>query len=431
MQRSNKHKDKLQDLVKIIKLRSYRVTKIGEYLVCFEEGFRIGDGSNDTEVFLGLGTDGVEVAVKRVCSKFRDFAEIEKEMMNSPRLTDSPHVLNYQFFFENKKYAYIITSLQEESLMDFLNSQERTLAELQNKGPTILRQILLGLRALHDDGILHRDLKPENALVNCEGNVVLADFGICRRLEPGQSTHYSVVRGTDRWRALESIPTDADCNRQPTDITVRYKQKSDIQTLGMVFYFVLTKGKHPFGKLTFDILSNVKRGESNLTGLTDADLVVAQDLIEWMLKHKLKERPTVQQCLKHPYVSEPEDTFGLLKAVGNEIEIKNHKMLNNNCDAVRELNQADSLTTPPWSEEMDEEVYEYFRHPANMYSNNGAELLRFIRNAEAHWPAPFLQRFGTPQAYFLNVFPTLPMIVHKILRKYRDWYERDTLKQFF
>jgi serine/threonine-protein kinase/endoribonuclease IRE1 len=430
IKRSKVHQKVLEDLVKKLKYKPYAVKTIGVYKVCFEDDFRIGYGSNDTEVFVGLGTDGVEVAIKRLKSDFSYLGENEKSMMNSQRLKDDPNVLTYRFHTEGRQYVYLITNLEEESLNQFVRSKDRSLVELQKKGPTILKQILLGIDALHDENILHRDLKPENVLVNFEGTMVLADFGICRRLQPGQTTHWSTVRGTESWRALESLPNSDDDSALPDEIRVRYKKKSDVQVLGMIFYFVLTRGKHPFGKQEIYRPGNISKGESNLIDLTDP---VAKDLIQWMLQHNITQRATVKECLKHPYLMLPEENFKFLTAVGNEVEIKTK---DKNSIVVQMLSQETSLATPAWWEKIDGDVFSYFSR-SRTYTSNPADLLRFMRNVEQHsndkvLPPSVQLKFGTPHAYFLKAFPILPMLVHKIIREHQpDWCQRKTLKQFF
>jgi len=41
----------------------------------------------------------------------------------------------------------------------------------------ILKQVLLGLHALHARHVIHRDIKSDNILADAQGNVKLADFG--------------------------------------------------------------------------------------------------------------------------------------------------------------------------------------------------------------------------------------------------------------
>lgn len=69
--------------------------------------------------------------------------------------------------------------------------------------------------------------------------------------------------------------------------------KSDIQVAGMLLYFILTYGKHPFGDDMDDILTNIERGIPKLN-TRNLDL---RDLLIWMILKDLNERPNIEQVL--------------------------------------------------------------------------------------------------------------------------------------
>ena len=196
--------------------------------VCFLDQFCIGKGSDGTRVYVGLGKDGVEKAVKRMrkdaCGSS---ANHEKQVLTKNKTIESNNVINYWVLDEesDKEYLLLILELCEETLEDFVG--RKNLKYLLAIAPEIIRQILKGLADLHRDPmpILHRDLKPSNILQNVDGKWLLADFGISRIMEKDASTFRTNQKGTKDWMAVETCQG----NKKASDGKVRCKKESDIQ----------------------------------------------------------------------------------------------------------------------------------------------------------------------------------------------------------
>jgi serine/threonine protein kinase len=269
--------------------------------------------------------------------------------------------------------------LHEESLRDYVLNKERSLEQLRKEGPSIIRQILYGVRTLHCNNpeILHRDLKPSNILVNVEGEMVLAGFGISRLLPKGETTYKSDVSGTEGWMAVESLPNEDDEGDYLSheDIQVCYMKESDIQVVGMLCYYVLTKGKHPYGKLVYRT-SNISQGNFDLKDLSDDSDSCARDLITWMLQH-----------------------FNLVVNAGNEREIKTRDATS---IVVQELNKLPVFIN--WISMIEACVMNYMTAHRYPYTNGAADPSRFIRYTAVHWhdktpPANVQNTVVTPQEY--------------------------------
>ncbi|XP_046843927.1 serine/threonine-protein kinase/endoribonuclease IRE2-like [Xenia sp. Carnegie-2017] len=398
----------------------------GDVRVIFMDEFLIGEGSGGTCVYLGLGKDGYGKAVKKIPKKSSlHLALREKDVLNEPKAKKSKHVVKYWNYVEEEgeDFVYLIVDLCEQTLKSFVEST--SLDKLHEALPEILRQILTGLSDLHScpSSILHRDIKPSNVLQDVEGEFMIADFGISRILESGDNSTYQSSPGTGSygWSAPESLGGG------------RYKKESDIMSAGMVAYYVATKEEHAFGTEE-NRLKNLLNG--NPVGLKKIDDVQLKDLLSWMLQHKPELRPSANEAFKHPYLRSNEEKFDMLSKVGNQPEIK--KPICRNSDVRKRLNLRSK-----WMKRIDDEVLKDLKtfkvknkKRTVTYESSWASCLRFIRNVDQHWHdksrsrlLPYIKE-GNYKEYFMQRFPELPLLVHKIIRS-TDWKTRSKLRQHF
>ena len=254
---------------------------------------KIGDGSSGSCVYVGLMNDGSEVAVKRVLVQSEDkTAENEREIVSLINTSNSPYILSYRHFYRDDTFMYLITDLCEESLSEFIDF--RTVEHLQEHGPRMIKEILSGLEFLHGIRILHRDLKPSNILVDIAGHMKLADFGISRILKEDETTVKTVAKGTPGWIPSEVIQA-IERNEKGS-----FKRKSDVQVAGMIAFFILTKGEHPFGS-SLERMKNILEGNSvNLKKLRDRK---ARKFVSRLIKRKINDRPYAHEALKDSFVN--------------------------------------------------------------------------------------------------------------------------------
>lgn len=130
-------------------------------------------------------------------------------------------------------------------LMEFvdglnLRQVERTRRLAPKEALEIIPKICEALQFAHDQGIVHRDIKPENILLDKQGRVKIADFGLAKLL--GQATQDFRLTDTDRIMGTPHYMAPEQVEH-PLDVDHR----ADIYSLGVVFYEMLT-GELPLGK---------------------------------------------------------------------------------------------------------------------------------------------------------------------------------------
>ncbi|MFI5007768.1 MAG: protein kinase [Solirubrobacterales bacterium] len=98
----------------------------------------------------------------------------------------------------------------------------------------ILRGVADALAYAHGKGVVHRDVKPQNILLDEDGRVYLADFGVAKIVEgPGGITVTGMISGTPQYMAPEQASG------------AKLDGRADIYSLGIVAYELFT-GRVPF-----------------------------------------------------------------------------------------------------------------------------------------------------------------------------------------
>ena len=164
-----------------------------------------------------------------------------------------PHIVTIHDFGQREAlYFFIMEYIDGLSLRQLLDRG----AVSPKEALAIVPQICDALQYAHDRGIVHRDIKPENILLNRQGQVKIADFGLAKLigppilkpapepaagaagdLRPPQATAATErVLGTPQYMAPEQIDHPGEVDH-----------RADIYSLGVVFYQMLT-GELPCGK---------------------------------------------------------------------------------------------------------------------------------------------------------------------------------------
>jgi tRNA A-37 threonylcarbamoyl transferase component Bud32 len=97
------------------------------------------------------------------------------------------------------------------------------------------------LQFAHDRGIVHRDIKPENLLLDKEGRVKVADFGIAKMLgEEGRAPGKPGLAAVPDNATQSTVGTPGYSAPEQTTDPQRVDSRADIYSLGVVFYEMLT-----------------------------------------------------------------------------------------------------------------------------------------------------------------------------------------------
>lgn len=158
-----------------------------------------------------------------------DHTKTEREVLQN---VSSPFLMKMHYAFQTEDKLYMV--------MDFLNGGElfyhlrRELHFDEDRIRFYAAEIILGLEALHQNGIIYRDLKPENILLDEEGHIRLTDFGLSKQgiFKQNEDQTFTIC-GTPEYLAPEIIMGEG------------HGKAVDWWSLGTLIYEMLV-GRPPF-----------------------------------------------------------------------------------------------------------------------------------------------------------------------------------------
>lgn len=173
---------------------------------------------------------GVDRAAKLLKPKYAGRNAVrhrfESEASTMARLHHPNIVTVVDVVIEPDRSFMVMELMEGGSLIDWLDAHGAMPARL---AITVVIQLLAGLAASHEGGVVHRDIKPQNVLLSREGVPKLSDFGIARIEDNIQTTKTGAVMGT--WAYMAPEQRKSATAASPT---------TDIYAVGATLYALVT-----------------------------------------------------------------------------------------------------------------------------------------------------------------------------------------------
>lgn len=210
------------------------------------------------------------ISFNQQCEKF-------KKEARRLRGLDNPHIVKvYDLFEENGTAYYVMDYVDGENLSTRL---ARTNTPLPEKTVlNYLNQILDGLQAIHNSGMLHLDIKPANIMVDKNDVVKLIDFGASKQQTSADGvTTTTGVYYTNGYAPIEQIAQSYD----------KFGPWTDFYALGATLYKLLTNQNPPS-------LSDIREDSTDDKHIALAIPQVSKktkQLVVWMMDDNRLVRP--------------------------------------------------------------------------------------------------------------------------------------------
>ncbi|KAF2294022.1 hypothetical protein GH714_006706 [Hevea brasiliensis] len=268
--------------------RFQKVRRQGRNITNWQRGKLLGSGSFGS-VYEGFAAEGFFFAVKELQLPDGGIIDLlEKEVDLLCQLTH-PNIVKYFGTSKDESKLYVFLELVSKGSLEKVYKE----FPLQDSHVSVYtKQILKGLNYLHERNVVHRDIKCANVLVDENGCVKIADFGLAK--VTNSNAIIKSCKGTVCWMAPEVFKNNK---------AEGYGFQADIWSVGCTVLEMLTR-KPPYSDLGLEKGGLIYRiGKGHLPSLPDSLSDDSRDFIQQCLKVNPKDRPTAAELLEHPFVN--------------------------------------------------------------------------------------------------------------------------------
>jgi serine/threonine protein kinase len=210
--------------------------------------FNVGENVGPYRIIEQLGQGGMAtvykayhaaldryVAIKALHPAFGEDQSFLSRFQREARLVaklEHPNIVPVYDYAEHEGRPYLVMKFIEgDTLKARLTERPLSSAEIEK----VVGAVGSALAYAHQQGILHRDIKPSNVLVASDGQLYLADFGLARIAQSGESTLSSdMIMGTPQYISPEQAMGKKDLD-----------EGTDIYSFGVMIYEMVV-GQVPF-----------------------------------------------------------------------------------------------------------------------------------------------------------------------------------------
>jgi mitogen-activated protein kinase kinase 1 len=215
---------------------------------------------------------------------------LQAELRQVEALKDANVVSSYEAFFRDGKLFILLEYMDCGTMKDIMRNHPDGIEE--PKLAFIAREIMKGLRYLHESKVVHRDLKPANVLCNSKGEVKISDFGVAKQFQTDATMFTLSSQGSVAYMSPERIHSEP------------YSYSCDIWSVGVTIA-ELALGEYPFGgkKSVYDLCQVITASPVQILWERNSR-TFSPELKDFVMKclNPIASRPSASQLLEHPFL---------------------------------------------------------------------------------------------------------------------------------